>query len=168
MSAELLGIPAEFEHAGTLYRLGPATQKAKAVLEELLAGNAIKNVSALKAVLPPNEYQAAYADIVRQAASGAFKTGTSGWSNSLVTPDGTTAFYLSLFRVNHPNMTMGECYDLLVAAGDDCSAAMSRVAPDFFVLALPNMTPEARATITAAFGGASKDTTPKLNDTMAL
>ncbi len=132
MSAELLGIPAEFEHAGTIYKLGPANQKAKAVLEELLAGNAIRSVSSLRAVLPASEYQAAYAEIVRQTASGAYKTGSPGWSTSLMSADGATAFYLSLFRVNHPNMTMDECRKLVEDAGDEFTAEMKSVAPGFF------------------------------------
>lgn len=155
MSASLLGLPAQFEHAGTVYKVGPPNQFAKATLEELLAGAAVDNVTALKSVLSPAEYTEARDAIVRAVGSGLYRTGTKGWLEALQTPDGMTAFTLSLFRVNHPNMTRAECVALVAAAPEAVNAALARVVPDFFKFLLPGLTAEHLATITAAMTAGS-------------
>jgi hypothetical protein len=162
MSAELLGVPAEVEHDGKVYRLGPATQKAKGILEELLAGIAIRNVTRLKSVLGA-DYQSAYDSILKQVASGEYTTGKPGWLAALNSEAGAVAFTLSLFRVNHPGMTADECTAIAEAMPDEVNAAVTRIAPGFFTMAFPKMTPEQLATITAAFGNASPTTTQSAN-----
>lgn len=146
MSAELLGIPAEIEHGGKIYRLGPANGKSQGILQELLAVHAVKSVTSLKMALPPATYSEMLSEVTRQVGSGQFKTGTPGWISALATPDGTNLFYLSLFRVNHPDMTIDECTEIVVAHPDECMAAMARIAPGFFDSAFPNAPAEARTT----------------------
>lgn len=163
MSAELLGVPAEVEHDGKVYKLGPATQKAKGILEELLAGIAIRNVTSLRNVLAPNEYQPAYDAIVKAVGSGEYRTGKPGWLSVLNGESGAVAFTLSLFRVNHPNMTADECKDLAEAMPDEVNAAVARVAPGFFTMAFPKAPPELLATFTASLGNASLTTKPLPN-----
>lgn len=138
----LLGTPAEFEHNGKLYKVGPPTQFAKDTLAELLAGDAIRAVSSLKNVLSPGEYREAYDTVVRTVASGQFKTGTRGWVDALQTPDGTISFTLSLFRVHHPDMTRAECVSLAESAPDAVNAALARVAPGFIKFLLPGIPQE--------------------------
>lgn len=161
MSAEHLGIAAEFEHDGKVWKIGPATQKAKGILEELLAGIAIRNVTTLRNVLPLNEYQPAYDAIVKAVGSGEYRTGKPGWLAALNGEAGSVAFTLSLFRVNHPNMTTDECVALAEAKEDEVQAAVARVAPGFFKMAFPKMTDEMMATIIASLGNASGNLTTK-------
>jgi hypothetical protein len=153
MSAELLGLPAEVECGGRTYRLGPPTQKAKAILEELLAGAAVANVAAMKAYLPAAEYREAYDAVVRAVGAGLYKTGTKGWLDALQSPDGLLAFTLSLFRVNHPTMTRAECETLVGDHGDAVNAAMARVAPDFFRMAFPGLPADVLAEMAKAMSG---------------
>jgi len=163
MSAELLGVPAEVEHDGKVYKLGPATQKAKGILEELLAGIAIRNVTSLRNVLSPAEYQPAYDAIVKSVGSGEYRTGKPGWVSVLNSEAGAVAFTLSLFRVNHPNMTADECSALAESKPDEVNAAVARVAPGFFTMAFPKAPPEMLAMFTASLANASPTTTQSAN-----
>lgn len=150
MSAELLGIPAEIEHDRKVFKLGPANQKAKAVLEELLAANAVRNVLSLKEALG-SDFQSVFAETTKNISTGQYKTGARGWLDSLITEAGVILFSLSLFRVNHPSMTVDECREIVDAHGDEFTAAMSRVAPGFFSTAFPKMPPEQLADIVEKF-----------------
>lgn len=162
MSAELLGVPAEVEHDGKVYRLGPATQKAKGILEELLAGIAIRNVTRLKSALGA-DYQSTFDAIVKSVGAGDYTTGKPGWLSVLNSEAGSVAFTLSLFRVNHPGMTTDECVAIAEAKPDEVNAAVARVAPGFFKMAFPKMTGEQLATIMSAFGNADLTTKPSAN-----
>lgn len=150
MSTELLGIPAEIEHNKKVFKLGPAVQYSKSVLEELLAANAIKTILPLKKELGA-DFQQLYDETVKSIGSGHYKTGSRGWFNSLGSEMGAMLFYLSLFRVNHPDMTADECKAIVEDHPDECTAAMARVAPGFFTMAFPKATPEQRAAMEAAF-----------------
>lgn len=169
MSAEALGIPAEIEYDKQIFRLGPANENARCYLEEILAGNAVKNVVALKPHLEPSEYQEMLAAVNRQVGTGQFKTGAADWGATLATPDGILLFYLSLFRVNHPNMTRDACKKLVEDCAEQCVAAMGRVAPSFFDVAVPKASPEQKKVFLELIQSAiSKNTTPKSEPSMAL
>jgi len=149
--SETLGLPAEVKHGKDVYKLGPPNQLAKAYLEKSLAANAVKAVAELQDVLPAKEYKAMFDAVVAKVAGRGYATGSQGWFEQLSGVDGTWSFILSLFRVNHPDMTLEQAKTIGKESEADLAVAMAHVVPDFFALALPDLPPEAKAIMTEAF-----------------
>lgn len=145
-----LGLPSDVPFGGQVYKLGPPSQKAKAILEELVAVQAVTGLSKLQHVLPPDRFRRMESVISRQLAAEEHATGGELWGEVLGTPAGSTLFTLSLFRVNHPEMTREQCEEISAGASVELSAALVRQVPGFFEQAFPKMPPAERAKRVAA------------------
>lgn len=148
------GATPEVEWNGVTWKIGHPVQRAKAVLEELAAAKAVRSVVALKSALAPAEYAEAYSEVLRQVTAGDFRTWGVGWVRQVAGADGSALFLLSLLRCHHPQATEADAAGLLAACPGEVNAAVERVTPRFFdllVSAVPGLTPEARADLTALF-----------------
>ena len=138
-------------HAGVAWTVGHPTQRAKAVLEELCAARAVREVVALKGALPPAEYAELFQETTHQIAAGDYRTWGVGWSRLVTCRDGPTLFLQSLLRQHHPAVTEADAASLIAHAGDEIGAALARVVPGFFALLAEPLAvpPEKKARIVA-------------------
>lgn len=139
----------EIQWNGKVWRIGHPTQRAKAALEELAAAKAVTEVTALRAALPPAVYAELFDGVLKDVASGAYRTFGPGWVRQTTGPAGPALFLLSLLRERHPEATEADAIGLAAAKGDELKAALARVVPGFFDLALEShpAPPEAKALI---------------------
>lgn len=125
------GAPAEI-HTGSgdaarVWKVGHPTQKAKAVLEELVTQHARK---ALLATGDPNALSA-WLDRVE---AGEYRTLRPGWVRVTRGPDGGALFLAALLRTHHPDATPADAAALAEAEPEQVKAATLRVAPQLFRL----------------------------------
>lgn len=141
---QMLGEPSDVPFDGKVYKLGPPNQRAKAILEELVAQHTVEAITKLKGVLPPGQYRELFDSLTGKLAANKHATGGELWGETLSTAGGSILFTLSLFRVNHSTMTVAECETVAAGADDVLAAALVRQVPGFFDVAFPNLPPEVR------------------------
>jgi hypothetical protein len=124
------GQPPQFTVDGKTYTLGFPTQKAKAILEELVAQESLQAVRETKAYLSDDEYKTAFADVLDQIKDRQHRTWGALWRQQ-VTKNGLL-FPLALFRLHHPDMTATEMALIVGKEPELFQAAFIRVMPDFF------------------------------------
>lgn len=126
----------EISWNGKVWRIGHPTQRAKAVLEELVAAKAIGEVTALKTALPPETYAEVFQGVLDRVSGGEFRTFGRGWVNLTTGGTGAVLFLLSLLRERHPDATESDAIGLAADRGDEVQGALGRVIPSFFELLL--------------------------------
>jgi hypothetical protein len=136
---QMLGVPSEIPVGKDVWRFGPPNQAAKAILEDLIAAEAVNSVVRLKAVLDPATYQEHVTAVMRRIDAKDYATGGPGWLTMVQSPVGHMFFLLSLFRVNHPAMTIDEAEKVSEAVPEAVSAALVRQVPDFFKMVFPKV-----------------------------
>lgn len=148
---QILGLPSDIPALGKVWKFGPPNQNAKAILEELFAADAVADTIKLERVMPAGTYQRHYKKFLTRLDAGEYATGGEGWLAKLTSPIGQQLFLLSLFRVNHPDMTMDMLLKVAAEAGQELEAALVRQVPGFFDVAFPNLSPEHRELIASTF-----------------
>lgn len=135
---------------GKTWRIGHPTQKAKAELETLAVQQAVAEVTALKGILPPDQYKEMF-DSVRDAITAKhYKTWGDGWQRIVWGPMSAHLFLLSLIRENHQDATEDDAMALAGGAPEQVAAALAQVVPSFLLLLLSerkDVTPEQREKI---------------------
>jgi hypothetical protein len=159
-----LGIPSDIHALGKVWKFGPPNQNAKAILEELYAVDAILENQKLSAHLPPEARQQMHRAFMARLDSGAYATGGEGWVSKLTNPACHPLFLLSLFRVNHPDLTRDEMMKIVEASQDEMEAALIRQVPGFFAEAFPGTTPEQRERLETMFREAIQRLRPSPSD----
>lgn len=124
----------EITYKGKVWRFGHPTQRAKAQLEELVVSEAVKGITSLKTVLPPQDYRELMSEIQRSISAGDYRTWGPGWMQVISTADGQNLFALSLLREKHPEATLDDVRGLLTDMPDETALAVKRVVPDFLGL----------------------------------
>lgn len=159
-----LGVPSDITALGKVWKFGPPSQNAKAILEELYAVDAILENQRLAAHLPPPARAAQNRALQARLDAGDYATGGEGWLAKLMNPHCHPLFLLSLFRVNHPEMTRDDVLKVAEAASADLEMALIRQVPGFFGEAFPQATPEQRELLETTFREAIKRRRPSPSD----
>lgn len=141
---QLLGKPSEIPCDGKTYLFGPPTQGAKACLEELFAADAVEEAVGREKMIPPLAFKRYFDLVLRRIDAREYATGGDGWLAMITSPHGQQLFLLSLFRVNHPAMTLEEMRVIAEKSPNQLTAALVRQVPGFFDQAFPGMPKEQR------------------------
>lgn len=138
------------------YRLGHPTQKAKAAFCDMIVDAEFRGIQeALKrGFLTEAKADAAVERLGRQVDRRGHQPGGELFAKYGIGAEGvagTELFVLSLFRENHPAMTLGEYRDLAEARPDEVKLAVRKVVPLFFewVLEKGSLTPAQKSDIRA-------------------
>ena len=132
---------------GKVWKVGHPTQRAKATLETLAVAQAVAEATALKDVLPAEQYAQLFKQITDNIGAKHYKTWGDGWREIVWGPQSTHLFFLSLLRENHPDATEEDAQALMDGAAEQVAAALVQVIPPFVSLLLDarkGMTPEQR------------------------
>jgi hypothetical protein len=151
---QILGLPAEIKVGEKVWKLGPPNQRAKAILEELFAGDAVEEAMRLERSMPPAVWQKHDRMVLARIDAKEYATGGDGWLAKFGSPATQHLFVLSLFRVNHSDMTAEDLKKVSEVAGPKLEAALVRQVPGFFDVLFPNMTPEQREQLGTTFQAA--------------
>ncbi len=157
---QVLGVPSDIHALGRVWKFGPPSQDAKAILEELFAADAVREAGRLKRALSPVEYHAHLREVMARIDAGEYATGGPGWLAKLQNPHCHALFLLSLFRVNHPDMTAEQVKAVAAEAADELEAALVRQVPGFFGVAFPQLTPAERENLAETFRQAVQSRRP--------
>ncbi len=141
---QLIGLPSEVPCGDAVYKFGPPTQGAKAHLEELFAADAIEEAVKKQEVLTPLAFKKYFDLLLRRVDAKEYATGGDGWLAMIASPYGQQLFLLSLFRVNHPDMTLKEMRLIAEKSPNQLTAALVRQVPGFFDQAFPGMPKDQR------------------------
>lgn len=129
----------EIAHNGKTWRLGHPTQRAKAALEELVAGKAIAEIRSLKSALPPDAYAELFAELATRISAGDYRTWGPGWQRIVFSPANAHLFLLSLLRECHDNASEADAKKLALGEPEQVRLALLRVAPGFLSLLLEGL-----------------------------
>ena len=155
----------EITALGKTWKIGHPTQRAKAVLEQLVVASAVAEVRQLKDVLPPDAYAETFRELTDAIASRHYKTWGAGWQRIVWGPRSGYLFLLSLLREHHPTATEDDVAALAGAAPEEVTAALIEVTPNFIRLLLldrKDITPEQQAAIQGVMTDLIEKMTQKL------
>lgn len=141
------GARPEIRHAGTVWKIGHPSQRAKSELELLAVAAAFAEVRELKAALPADAYAEAFQELVSSVAAKHYKTWGPGWQRVVWGPQSSHLFLLSLLREAHAQATEADAKALAAACPEEVTLALVQVVPNFVSLLLndrPELTPEQR------------------------
>lgn len=110
---------------GKTWRLGFATQKAKARLENLFREYAVRDATENES---PQEAQA----VRDMARGGHYRTLEAGWVVMLQSPAGQVLYLLSFLQQHHPDATYADAMRIARKEPQQVQDAMTEISPDFF------------------------------------
>lgn len=134
---------------GKTWRLGFNTQNAKGRLEELVRSRVVRDALALKESVGGEAGEKYWEDTRDALAAGHYDTFEVGWFRVVKSSVGSKLFLLALLQKHHPNATEADAYALLTNHTAQTEAAVSVIAPDFFLAVVVQMAKEQGKTINA-------------------
>ena len=122
----------EIVHNGKTWKVGYPTQKAKAILNNLVVAYASAEIQTASESLPPALYQQMLSDFTTKIGQRYYKTWHQGWIEIAMGQDGDILFLLSLVKLHQPNATENDARMLFEECGPMVQTAMAQVMPVFF------------------------------------
>ncbi len=137
----------EIELNGKAWKIGHPTQKAKTTLNVLVVQRAANEITSLEGLLPPATTARMFDALTKSIGAKHYQTWHPGWLDTMGSQDGDILFLQSLIRVNHPEATEQDAFDLYANRLGQVKIAMALVMPPFLDLLekeFPPQIPEAQ------------------------
>ncbi len=148
---QVLGVPSDVTCGGKVYKFGPANQEVLAEQEKAFAAMA---KAGIKAVTPAEEWAEELDAHRDRVARRHYAAGSKGWAQMMLSPDGWAVVYLTMFRVNHPEIKDETVRAIEAENPDGLLDAIAEQLPDFFAQAFPKYPADAREkAVTTAVAG---------------